>query len=465
MLVSKPVTYEKTCFLIVAAFFVLQGCASYRPMPLDRAAVERALKTPGMDVIRAKAGEIKHPILKPVVIDLEKGLSPDGAAVLAVILNPGLRAVRDRRGIARAELLQAHILPNPQLSYNMDFPVAGLLPGTVTALGGGLGWDVVPLITRNARIDEAAASAASVDLDIAWQEWQVAQAARLHVYRLFFIEKELEAVREEEKRLGENLETFKKGAEIGAVTVVDLAAARAALERANASVLAVERRQSDERLALNRTLGLPPERAIALEKDISPLSARNIPPQASIIEGLEERRLDLLALQKGYRSQDARLRAAVLAQFPRIGIGLTGGHDNTGVVSAGFGITMDLPVFDRNQGAIALEEATRKKLFDEYTARLFEARSEVALILVDMKSTEARIHSAEELIPALKNLVETYRRALLEGIVDAPSYYNARSDLLAREMEELNLKLNLAEQNIALEVAAGEYLGRQGAGR
>ena len=61
----------------------------------------------------------------------------------------------------------------------------------------------------------------------------------------------------------------------------------------------------------------------------------------------------------GYRGQEVRLRAGILQQFPKINIGFLRAGDNTNVITTGFGVTIDLPLFDRNQGAIAVEDATR----------------------------------------------------------------------------------------------------------
>ena len=72
---------------------------------------------------------------------------------------------------------------------------------------------------------------------------------------------------------------------------------------------------------------------------------------------MEERRLDLLALKMGYQSQEERLRAAVLAQVPKINIGFAHASDTTHVITTGFAVTIDLPIFDRNQGHIAIETA------------------------------------------------------------------------------------------------------------
>ena len=54
-------------------------------------------------------------------------------------------------------------------------------------------------------------------------------------------------------------------------------------------------------------------------------------------------------------------------------------------------MTIDIPLFDRNQGVIAQETATRQKLFDEYVNRLFEARSDVATAVTEIKGTNAQI--------------------------------------------------------------------------
>ena len=109
--------------LILAVVF---GCAKYQSKPLTSEAVEQALATPEISVLKVEARSLNHPILKPIEIDDRDGLSPDEAAVLAVLANPDLRAERDRRGLANAQLLDAKLLPDPVLSYSLDVPTGGL---------------------------------------------------------------------------------------------------------------------------------------------------------------------------------------------------------------------------------------------------------------------------------------------------------------------------------------------------
>ena len=79
------------------------------------------------------------------------------------------------------------------------------------------------------------------------------------------------------------------------------------------------------RLALNRALGLAPSATIQLDPDIRLPAELSTP--ANLSRALDERRLDLLALKKGYESQDEKFRAAVLAQFPKINLGVSEARD------------------------------------------------------------------------------------------------------------------------------------------
>src|SRR5579862_8282142 len=101
-------------YLAPALLALTGGCAIYHPQPLDSAAVDAALQPPRLDAVKIAAAKIDHPLLKPIVIDGRDGFSPDEIAVMVVIVSPELRALRDQRGVANAQVLQAGILPNPQ---------------------------------------------------------------------------------------------------------------------------------------------------------------------------------------------------------------------------------------------------------------------------------------------------------------------------------------------------------------
>ncbi len=453
--IGRPRMRIKTALIMVSFLIVAGGCSRYEKMPLAHDAVAQRLTPPGMDILRIKAGQLKHPLLKPVEIDEREGLTPDGAAVLAVLINPKLVAERDKKGVAAAQLLEAGILPNPQFSFSSDFPTGGATQGTTTAYGYGLSYDIKSLVTRGAQIGAARARASSVDLDTAWQEWQVAESAKAHVYRVILLEKKLTVAREAEKGLEENFAAIKKSADTGDMTITQLAAAQTSLDRVRLQVLTTRRDLEQERLALDQSLGFPPDKAVRLKKDTPVPGVEGIPFAPELLEGLEERRIDLIALKMGYSSQEERLRAAILGQFPKITMGPAHASDTTHVITTGFTLALDIPVFDRNQGKIAIERATREQLFDEYVNRLFEARCKIATARSNLGSIEGQIGASIKAVEALEKLVRTYYTAMLEGNADALTYYNARDELITRRLAVLDLQLKLVDQFITLEIESG----------
>jgi len=220
---------------IVAALaaVALAGCQAYHARPLTARAVEQALTPPPAATLRVEAQSLGHPILPPMALDLADGLSPDEAAVLAVLVNPSLRSVRDARALADAQLLQAGLLPNPTLSASVDVPVAGTTGGTTNAFGAGVDWDLKALVGRRAGAEAARAGRKAVDLDVAWQEWRTAQAARLAVYNLLALDQQVALTREMDKRLADNLDLVRNAVGHGLMTALDLAAAETAANQAS----------------------------------------------------------------------------------------------------------------------------------------------------------------------------------------------------------------------------------------
>jgi len=164
-----------------------------------------------------------------------------------------------------------------------------------------------------------------------------------------------------------------------------------------------------------------------------------------------------VALRRGYESQEAIVRAAILAQFPRLNLGANRTLDSGNVGTMGGASTLDLPLFDRNQGGIALERATRQQLFDEYTARVFEARAEIARLLTEARNLQQEIETARAAEPGLERLVTTYRQAVNAGQADVLSYYSAWNNLTQKRIDVLVFEQQLMQTRIALELASGYY--------
>ena len=375
-----------------------------------------------------------------------------------MISNKELNSERDKLGLAQAQLFNAGLLPDPQFGYTMDFPVGGSTNGTVNAFGLLLNWDLNSLITRGSRIEEAKSNETSVQLDVAWKEWQVAMETELRIYKIYFLDKQLGIIKKEEMDLKENVSAIGKAVNSGDMTMIDLSASESALKSIQKDRLDIEKSISEERLNINELIGFPPDYNLKIQKEIKPLSLQNKPTYDDLADNLASRRLDIIALRMGYRSQEARVRTAILNTFPKINIGFAQQRDTGNVNTSGFGISIDLPIFNHNKGNVAIERATRQQLYDEYINRIQKARSNIAIILTDIDSVTKQIKISEQAVQKLKKLVDLYFKAFLEGNADIVTYYNSRNDLISKQLQFYKLQQDLSDLLIGLQVSTGGKL-------
>lgn len=296
-----------------------------------------------------------------------------------------------------------------------------------------------------------------MDLDIAWQEWQVAQAAKLAAYRLLTLRYQAQLATELSDFLTDNVTQMRQALQRGILTGLELSAAETAHNNARTNMLEIEKQVRQQQLVLNRLLGLPPDSAIPLERTVV-LPARLVPPTLEwLLDGLEDRRLDLVALRQGYASQEATVRAAILSQFSNITIGFYDVRDLGNFYRPGPQISTDLPIFNRNQGNIAIERATRQKLFDEYTNRVFQTRNDIAKLLVTIQWLNDQVATTQAGKPILQKLVVTLREALRQGQATVVLYYNALINLTANQIQNLTYQQQLIDTLITLELETGYY--------
>ena len=282
--------------------------------------------------------------------------------------------------------------------------------------------------------------------------------ARTAVYRVLGLDAQVARAREATEGLQQSTDAVRKAAEAHEKTVLDLAAVESASQDSRATMLALEQELEKQHLGLNKILGVEPETKVALRKGLSLPTRLAAPDERDLLDGVESRRLDLLGLRQGYESQDATVRAAILAQFPKMSVGFSKASDTTNVHTTGFTVAVDVPFFDRNQGVIATERATRQRLLDEYYQRVFEARSDIATAIADIRSLGRQIAAAEEALPLLEKLVTTAQTAIEQRNADVLSYYTARSNLLQKRIQLIKLQEQLLEAHTALEIASGRYL-------
>lgn len=387
------------------------------------------------------------------------GLDMDEVAMLAVANNPQLRQARDALGIARAQSFAAGLLPDPQLGITADHPTNAAV-GNTNAFNFNLNYDVNALLLRSSRKGAAHAETQRVNLDLLWQEWQVVSQARLLFAQLTAQEALMAQLQTARKLLADRYQLSQQALAAGNLTLDMASADLIALQNVERKINDLERNRLKNRASLNGLLGLVSTTRLQLAGE--PYAA--LMDAAAVHKDLVERlnqRPDMRALQAGYRSQEEKFRGAVLAQFPALNVGLTRARDTSGLYTMGFGLTLSLPVFNRNRGNIAIENATRTQLFDAYQDRLNSAYSEVAIALENQPLLQSQLQRTRAGEKQLQVVAQRARTAFHEGNLPALDYIRLQTALLDKQTEAINLQEALMEQQIALETLLGPGLPAQ----
>ena len=433
----------------LAVALMLAGCASYRPEPLakapnlapDMAALDRTIPA-------AKAGG------PPFRISVNQALAVGQVGLLAVLNDPGLKSERGELGLAKAQLINASLLPNPSLGLGFAALIYGP-PGagaSTPSYAASLSQDITSLITYHARVAAARAELRSVNARLLWNEWQVAQDARLLATQIYYANIQIRDRAREFKLLSDELVAVREAAASGSLDLTAEAPLAQAKANASTALATAKLAQLKNWQKLDALMGLEPSVRFEIGKPvIPPLPAS----PGALLATLPSRRPDLVALQLGYAAQENRVRAAILGQFPALSLGPAGGTDTSNILSIGPTLTMDLPIFNQNQGGIAAARATREVLHAQYQAELDKAAgmvnglsARIAVIGNDIRNASA---DAKTATLEAKDAEEAYA----QGNLDQRSLVDYQTTALARELELVALRTSLDSDQLALAIELG----------
>jgi cobalt-zinc-cadmium efflux system outer membrane protein len=441
--------------LPLALSTLIAGCALYHSQPLAAPDVEGILESPDRAELGRNAQQLHHPLLPPVKLDFGAPLTGPEIQAIAVIANPDLRALRIQQKVADAQVFASGLLPDPQISLGFDKLLSPRDQGYTNAYAGSVSLDLLAaLAVRPTERQVAKAAAQQLRDDIAWQEWTTAGQARLLAVRLVYQMKGRELahrVVDQAERALERALTFGRTGDLAAdeITLRRIAAADAR-DRA----LLADRDTETSRLDLNQILGLKPDEVLSLA-DVPTLRPWEHVSADQLFVDARGRRLDLTAFAEGYRGQEATLHRAILGQYPKLGISINRASDTSNVHTLGPAVSLDLPLWNRNRGAIATARADRSRLRAEYAARLHQTRADIAALVASLDRDELARKALAEHVPEIERIAEAFEDASKRHDVTEPTAEAARSAALDKQIALLALEQACAEERIALALAIG----------
>ncbi|MFL9896619.1 TolC family protein [Paraburkholderia fungorum] len=455
--VAVPSAVRLRALAPMVCALLLAGCTWYHREPL--APQDTSTSARSLERVRIDASTMPLPELAAHRFDPSDGLDIDEVAMLAVANNPDLKLARDDLGIARAQAYSAGLLPDPQLSVSSDYPGA---IGTTRAFSYGLSMDVMAIVLRSANRQSADASVARTDLGLLWQEWQIVAQARQLFIKTRFQQDSLPLLQQQRDLARTRYERMAEARRDGNLTDDSLSAALTSYGDARKQYTDAERAAEQTHHDLNALLGLSPEVEVQLQAAApggggDPADLADATLDAALSH-LAQRRPDLIALQAGYEAQEQKYRAAILSQFPSLSVGFVRARDTSNIYTSGFQINLSLPIFNRNQGNVAIEKATRQRLRDEYQSRLNQAYADVAHLRADNAILTRQLHQTEAALPGVDVAAQHAAAAYAEHNLTLGAYTDAQSASLTKRIDVATLRESLAEQRVSLQALLGSAI-------
>ena len=447
-------------FLIAGvAPLVLAGCISPNPKTAF-GDVEKTVKArTGQEVIWMRDGANEE-IAKAVDEAMQTNLTAQSAVKIALLNNRSLQAEFEEIGISQAELAQASRLKNIEIAGSWRFPNR---PPSLANVEYSAATDLLDLLTLPARKKIAARSLEQTKLRIANEVLKLASEVQTAFYTLQAREQFI-------KRLSVVVEINEAAADVskrqhdaGNINDLELFNQQTAYSQSRLDLAheAVQIRADRERV--NRLLGL-------WGKQTDWKAAEGLPalPEKELpLENLESlgvgQRLELAASRIQMQSVAGALQLKSKSRFfPGAQIGVSTERDTDGQRVTGPSLSLELPLFDQGQSALARLAAQYRQAQRNFEALAVNIRSEIR------EARDTLIASRDASAYYEKVLLPQRQRILQETLLQYNAMQKGNYELLAAKERELAAERGYVEAlrdywiaRVELEKAVGGKLSNE----
>ena len=439
---------------VICSVLQLLGCATDHadvrwpePRPLGR-----ELPTTGSEVAQDATDEAR-PLTD---VDEHRGpLTLRKAMALALLRSPTFQASSWEVRAADARRLQAGLRANPELDVEVE-EFSGDNRGFKESEAAMVLSQAILLGGKRAKRTRVAGLAR----DVAGWEYEIQRLNVLTEVAKAFVsalgtQRKVELANETVRIAEEASGAASDRVAAGAVSPVEQTRAQVALATARNGLLRAEQELHAAKIRLAATWGAPDSQVSELEGEL------DVELPLSRLESLTRRLAQNPELMRANVARMQRQAALDLAKSRRI-------PDLT--VSAGYqriegddantftgGVSLPLPIFDRNQGGIREARANLRKSQWQQKA----ARTQVQAALATAHSAlAAAVRQREvfksEILPGARTAFEAVREGYREGTFDYLDFLTAQQDLAETRMEYVNVLVALHEAAADVERLIGE---------
>jgi outer membrane protein TolC len=365
----------------------------------------------------------------------------DRLTLAADYYNADLAVARAKLQAAEAAVISAGARPNPTFAFSPSYDTnaePGISPWT---LGFTLDFPIETAGKRGDRIAEARQLANAASLELASVGWQVRSRLRESLVQLQAAERgqgilsrQLAAEREAARLLTDR-------ASVGEASATEVEVVRIAADQAALQLQDAREQTAQARLAVAAALGVPGAALHGIRLSLATLDTLPSPEQAapSREQALLDR-TDVLAALADYQASDSALRLEVARQYPdlRLGPGYSRGYTVRDLEkSLTVGVSLTLPILDRNRGPIAEAQARRREAAANFNAVQAHAAAQVDAAASGYRASLAKLETADRLLAGQRSRMAAAQALFDAGEMDHLTFEQARSELATDELARL----------------------------
>jgi outer membrane protein TolC len=393
----------------------------------------------------------------------QQGWGLDELTRAAFYYNAELKEMRAHLREAQGSRTSAAERPNPVISakpgFNSSTPSnAGISPWI---LDFAVDLPIETMGKRAARTAQADFRLESAKLKIASTAWTIRNKIRTALLELYAARQNIVILEQRQQWLQTGLEQFKGRLAAGDISAVDLQSVTMAFEIGKNELMEKQRQEREALSHLAQAAGLPVNALGNIQFDFSGFETRPGPlpvPEARRMALLN--RADLLAALAEYNAAQMALKEEVAKQYPDVQIGPGYSFDQS-EDKWSLGVSLNLPVFNRNQGAIKSAEAKRDAAAAVFLQRQESISAEIDLAVNDYGAFAAQFRSSRKLEKQNAKLAKTTLEMVrlgevseLESLQAALQHSRSQQELLQAKTKGLEAlgRLENAMQRPAMTV-------------
>lgn len=412
--------------LILVCAGQLAACAHFQPQPLSAGASIAGFESRSLDSPGLRAFLASNHVAAPA---RGSAWSLKVLTLTAFYYQPSLAEARGKLLAAQAAEVTAGERPNPSISITpgYDAGVPGAIHPWIVPLS--FDWPIETAGKRGYRIAEARHLAAASRWDLAGTVWRVRSRLRAALLELYAARQAESLFEQEESARQKVFGLLADQLKAGNVASYDVAQARIALDRATLARQAAAGRSTQARIALAGALGVP---LAALDGARFSFAELQIFPRGLARPQVRQRalldRADVRAALERYAASQSALQLQIARQWPDIRLG-PGFEWNPQLVDDRqweLGLSLPLPVLNRNQGPIAEARARRALAAAHFLTVQTDAVTQIDSSLAAYDSARTQLATADSLLRNLQHQLTSVNAQVAVGELQPLDLANAR---------------------------------------